>query len=874
MYKAYSLEPVLQNLPATFSVVCAATYKDSILLGTKQGQLVTFTVTDTPSAETSFDVRLRKTNKTFSRKPVNQMAVIEAHDILISLSDGLVSVHALSDQLPLLQQLTDHRGASVFACTTETVEVQNEDDSEKKYFVMVKMCIAVKRRLHLFYWKHNRFLDYPSSHVLPDVPRTMLWSSEDHLIIGFKSDYILLKARTAGEVKELFPLGRQPEPLLAKLHGDNIAMLLEKQLILAAANGKPTEKYSINLRDTPVSVTYDHPNVIAVSNSGIEIHTIHPRLDIQEITMQQSPKPHALITWKAGRVFVVSTNNVWCMVRTPISEQMQSCKEKKLYTLALTLADLLDTNDADKALCKYHINNLLAFDHFVNRRYDTALKLFEEIQTDPLHVIGLFPTLLKDQHRKFLDYPGPLPDVSADLGDALHALTAYLKAARRTIIGQTGESVKVGGILEGTAAVRPKKELLQIIDTTILKSYLQTNPSLVASLLRYRDNHCHLEESESALLQHHKYTELIILYEQKGQHRKALQLLFEQAHVPNSPLNGHEKTVQYLQRLSVEHFELILEYAKWVIEAFQDDGLKIFIEEKCEREKLPRDRVIQYLTKEAPALILPYLEHIILKWRDDNILFHNMLVHKYREQILLRSDNGVAGEAATALRQKLLVFLRTSERYTVNKFPQYFLDDKLYLECAIVMGKLGRHQDALTIYIHVLRDLDLAEQYCLEHYLQHKTVDREVFLILLSLCNRPADVCLKALNIGAPPPTEPINISRVLEILNRHADKLDPLRAVEEIPPEVSLKKLEQFLTGLLETQNVYLSKLRLRQALLMNENFKMKEIKMDIEKNPVLIQDSTLCDICGRRINRSVFVMTEDQQIVHYACHKRDMSM
>lgn len=66
---------------------------------------------------------------------------------------------------------------------------------------------------------------------------------------------------------------------------------------------------------------------------------------------------------------------------------------------------------------------------------------------------------------------------------------------------------------------------------------------------------------------------------------------------------------------------------------------------------------------------------------------------------------------------------------------------------------------------------------------------------------------LQALNIGAPAPTEAIDIAKVFEILNRHVDKLDPLRAVEEIPADISLKKLERFLTRLLETQNVNLSK-------------------------------------------------------------------
>lgn len=112
---------------------------------------------------------------------------------------------------------------------------------------------------------------------------------------------------------------------------------------------------------------------------------------------------------------------------------------------------------------------------------------------------------------------------------------------------------------------------------------------MVASLLRL--NYCHLEESEKTLRQYQKFGELIILYQTKGQHKKALQLLQTQADIPNSSLSGHERTIQYLQHLGTEHKQYIFEFANWVLEKYPEDGLKIFTEDIQEVETLPRAEV-------------------------------------------------------------------------------------------------------------------------------------------------------------------------------------------------------------------------------------------------------------------------------------------
>jgi len=68
----------------------------------------------------------------------------------------------------------------------------------------------------------------------------------------------------------------------------------------------------------------------------------------------------------------------------------------------------------------------------------------------------------------------------------------------------------------------------------------------------FKDNHCHLEETEKTLKKHQKYSELIILYNTRGLHRKALSLMHDHLGKEDSPLGSYKKITDYLQNLSPE----------------------------------------------------------------------------------------------------------------------------------------------------------------------------------------------------------------------------------------------------------------------------------------------------------------------------------
>jgi len=53
--------------------------------------------------------------------------------------------------------------------------------------LMVRMCVAVKRRLQFYFWKNDGFVELSPEFSVPDVPRTIAWCQES-ICIGFKGD--------------------------------------------------------------------------------------------------------------------------------------------------------------------------------------------------------------------------------------------------------------------------------------------------------------------------------------------------------------------------------------------------------------------------------------------------------------------------------------------------------------------------------------------------------------------------------------------------------------------------------------------------------------------------------------------------------------
>ncbi|GFS19211.1 vam6/Vps39-like protein [Elysia marginata] len=700
--------------------------------------------------DNKFEVQLERSNKSFAKKPITQLAAVPELYILISLSDNVISVHDLVS-FNLITCVHKTKGASLFA-----VDVQNKQ-TPTGIEPSLRIGIASKRKIQLFYWQNRDFTELLNDLSVYDIPHALTWC-KDSLCVGFKRDYYIINSKT-GNLKELFPVGsNQRYPIVTRLFDNRLALGRDAMSILINSEGDPTQKEPINWTDIPQAMEHSLPYLVAILPKFVEVRTVTPKMLIQNISLQDAR-------------YICQGDLLFGFLEQELVEEQASEKERRIR----------------------NIKNLYAFDLFCQKRFGESLSLFAKLGTDPAHVIGLYPNLLPQQYRNNLSYPKDVPDLQgAENERGIMALIEYLTQKRTEVMKDMGRDFQPTAIVEGDKTTKPGKQLRQIIDTTLLKCYLQTNDALVAPLLRLKDNHCHVVESERVLMKKEKFSELIILYQTKELHQKALSLLMKQAARPESPLKGHERTVTYLQHLGADHINLIFEYAEWVLKQHPEDGLK---------------------------------EHIILDLKDQTSLFHNRLVDLYRERVQrLRTEylNSLpeghppskAGEEPGELgeaRRKLVTFLHTSHSYIPERLLTHFPTDGFYEERAILLGRLGRHEQALSIYIHTLNNTRMAEEFCARNYDKDKEGNKDVYYLMLKMFLKPPE--------GTQDATNGKMLEVALNLLEDHAMKIDVPKALELLPHTTKLRDILTFLENVMENQAVRRRHNQVLKSMLYAEN-------------------------------------------------------
>ncbi|XP_039293207.1 vam6/Vps39-like protein [Nilaparvata lugens] len=886
---------------------------DNLLVGTKQGHLLMYSVTPR-NGELKRDMQLLRYNKTFSKKPIQQLEVVPEHNILIRLSDNVISVHDMAIiNFPIITTIQKTKGATLF-----TMDVKKHERLTGGVAVTVRICVAVKRKLQLYYWKNSDFHEFRSDLTVADTPRALEWCNET-IVVGLKNDYSIIELSEAAKTKELFPTGKSPEPIITKLTDNTFALAKETQSVFMNYLGDPTVTYAIKWSQTPNALAYDDPYLLALLPTSVQVQTFEPVMNVQTLPVSGCT---VIRRCKQGVVYVASLDHVWCLQSVPREKQIHVLLERKQFQLALKLTNSSENSEEDKKKNVYQIQTLYAFDLFRKKQFHDSMNEFLNLKTDPYDVIRLFPTLLPQQAR------GEAVSVDAglvrledkDLESGLLALIEYLTAVRLqmktkgaestsdekllqiidttllkypydvirlfpTLLPQQarGEAVSVDAglvrledkdlesgllaLIEYLTAVRLQmktkgaestsdEKLLQIIDTTLLKCYLQTNDALVAPLLRR--NHCHLEETERTLKKHQKYNELVILYQTKGIHNKALEILQKQSDQSDGGLKGPDWTIQYLQGLGKEHINLIIQFSGWVLDKHPEDGLKIFTEDMPEVEQLPRPRILDYLLRTQKSLVIPYLEHVIHVWKDTNPLFHNVLIHQYREKVLelCRDDaTQLQIQQGNNLRTKLLNFLEKSEHYVPETVHVHFPYDSMYEERAIILERLGKHEQALSIYVIIMNDIERAIAYCDRVHAKGST---DVFVPLIRLLVDPptASGWLGGLTTGPDKMGRP-NVDKALEILERKADKIPPLAVLDRLPDNIPLTKIKHFLSASLQTQLNNRRRTQMLKGLLYAEHLQVQEMRMHHESKSVTMTDMNICPVCKKRFGNQRFIVT-----------------
>ena len=419
-------------------------------------------------------------------------------------------------------------------------------------------------------------------------------------------------------------------------------------------------------------------------------------------------------------------------------------------------------------------------------------------------------------------------------------------------------------MVEGVEVITSKELALEILDTTLLKCYLQVNDALVAVLLRFKDNCCNMEETERVLQKSQKINELVIFYKTRKLHQKALELLRSHSSNPDSPLSGHEATVKYLQELGGDNIDLILDFSTWVILNSPEDGLTIFTEDLETVENLPRTKVLEWLRKNSPELVIPYLEHLIHVWEDTNSLFHNNLLLKYKD-VILESNN--SDEITKRKLNKLLREEPVHYNAEVVLADGNFPSDCLFEERATLLGHGGRHKEALVIYIMILGDMEMAKKYC---SVGSGSGSPEVYQELVTMLVKEADLSLLPPNVSMSSNIQLPDMETAVAILEEHWQNVDIAKIVACLPSSASLFTLAKCLDSAIESRVIARHNIQLSKALQRSTKLQLEEQRILQESVKIELTELAVCDYCQKKFTAPpAFVRTVDGRLLHYGCAK-----
>ncbi|OCF75081.1 hypothetical protein I204_03930 [Kwoniella mangroviensis CBS 8886] len=400
----------------------------------------------------------------------------------------------------------------------------------------------------------------------------------------------------------------------------------------------------------------------------------------------------------------------------------------------------------------------------------------------------------------------------------------------------------------------------QVIYTGLIKVYLVARPVLVGSLCRI-ENWCDVEEVEELLKAQKKFGDLIDLYQGKKMHSKALKMLHELAKDEEDKLDRYPPTIRYLQKLGPTELELILESSKWIFEEDPKMGLQIFTADEPEVESLPRSEVMRFLEKTNEEACIGYLEHVINRLGEEGPDYHDKLAELYHSRVKSEEGKSVSEKRQEAY-GTLLEFLEKSKQYRPYRLISKLAAEEMPEARAILLGRMGKHEEALKIYVYRLKDYTAAETYCIRVYPSNP----DIFLTLLKIYLRPSSISTST-KFNEKEKPEPL-LEPALSLVSKHSTSLPASPVLDLLPPLVPIQDVHQFFMRTLRDSHTKKNESKVLKSLIKGRKEELDRMLLGLETKRVRVTDQRICPQCHKRLGQSAIAVHAPRgEVTHLHC-------
>lgn len=365
---------------------------------------------------------LREEEK-FSRRPVQQLAIIKEANTLLSLSDGYVSLYDLQSYV-LQERLEKTRGATSFAVTSNIVK----DPTTGIPSIVSRLAVAVKRKIMLWSWQDMEFIENTTEISLIASVKSLTWATGTRIIAGMDPGFVMvdvesqavediLRPNTASEaggaqagtrfgavssggMGYMGMGGWVPKPLATRLGEGEMLLAKDVNTLFIDTDGNAIEKRQIPWTTAPEAIGYSYPYMLALpppAKGALEVRNpdtldLLQTISLPNATSLHVPQPNISLA-HAGKGFLVASDRcIWRMGALGYDSQIDELVTGGYYDEAISLLTMLeDTLIKDKEGRLREIKILKAQGLFNQRKYRDAMDLFSEAKAPPERVIRLYP---------------------------------------------------------------------------------------------------------------------------------------------------------------------------------------------------------------------------------------------------------------------------------------------------------------------------------------------------------------------------------------------------------------------------------------------------------------------------------------------------
>jgi len=104
-----------------------------------------------------------------------------------------------------------------------------------------------------------------------------------------------------------------------------------------------------------------------------------------------------------------------------------------------------------------------------------------------------------------------------------------------------------------------------------------------------------------------------------------------------------------------------------------------------------------------------------------------------------------------------------------------------------------------------------------------------------------------------------------LRLLEEHASKIPPMKALEILPDSVPIGRIKHFLEVSLQNNLTARRRTQVLKGLLYAEHLQVQEQRMHYESQNVLMTEFNICPVCKKRFGNQRFVLQNFSWYLYY---------